>query len=260
MAKWTKKSAIRELKALIKKIDDLKEEKRLSESHTRWLMNTYSIIEDVFGENSKYYQNFINLSWKKNGSFFIFPSFDLNERVEQVHNKEYIRQLDTAKGILMAALDELDRSELNDVYDGKNTGPESSLILSLINLAEKKLRKIIRKIPTKEREIQDAFEDLLIAADIPYSRETTKIEYSSKTYIPDFVIDKIDFAIEIKFCSNVTKEKEFIAQINDDIMAYQTKYSNLMFIVYDLGFIRDIDRFSNSFEQNQNVIIRIIKH
>lgn len=261
MAKWTKRLAIKELRALIRKIDNLKEEKRFSENHTSWLLNTSSFLEDVFGKNSRYYQNFINLSWKKTGTFFFspFPIGDLNESIEREHNKEYIRQLDMAKGILTAALVKLDRSELDDVYDGKNTGPESNLILNVINLVEKKLRKLIHKRPTLESDIQTAFENLLISADIPYSREAMRVEYSSKNYIPDFVIDKIEFAIEIKFCSNEKKEKELIAQINDDILAYQTKYSNLMFIIYDLGFIRDIERFSNSFEQNQNVIIRIIK-
>ena len=33
-----------------------------------------------------------------------------------------------------------------------------------------------------------------------------------------------------------------------------------MFIVYDLGFIRDIYRFSEDFEDNEEVIIRVVKH
>jgi len=261
MAKWTKTSALKELRALIGKIDNLKEKKRFSESHTRWLLNTSSVIEDVFGKNSRFYQNFINLRWQKTGTFFLPPfSLDFNDGLEEVHNEEYIRQLDMAKGILHAAMDELERFKLDEVYDGKNTGPESNLILDIINLVEKKLRKMIRPKPNHEKEIQIAFENLLIATGIPYSRETKKIEYSSKTYIPDFVIDKIEFAIEIKFCSNETKEKELIAQINDDILAYQTKYKNLMFIIYDLGFIRDVERFLYPFEKNQNVILRVIKH
>lgn len=161
---------------------------------------------------------------------------------------------------MQAASDHLKRADLASVYQGKNTAPESSAILKIINIAERKLRKIIRGTPSREKEIQDAFENLLIGADIPYSRETEKIEYSSKTYTPDFTIQKIDLAIEIKLCASKDREKEIIAEINDDILAYQTKYGNLFFIVYDTGFIRDIDRFVSSFEENQNVIVKVIKH
>ena len=56
------------------------------------------------------------------------------------------------------------------------------------------------------------------------------------------------------------REKEIITEINDDILAYQTKYGNLLFVVYDVGFIRDIDRFIDSFEKSTNVIVRVVKH
>ena len=56
------------------------------------------------------------------------------------------------------------------------------------------------------------------------------------------------------------REKELPEEINDDILAYQTKYQNLLFIIYDLGYIRDVDRFSSSFEEHENVTIRVVKH
>ena len=71
---------------------------------------------------------------------------------------------------------------------------------------------------------------------------------------------KIDLAIDIKLCSRDGREKEIIAEINDDIMAYQTKYGNLLFVIYDIGFIRDIERFADSFEIQRNVIVRVVKH
>ena len=108
--------------------------------------------------------------------------------------------------------------------------------------------------------MQDAFENLLIVADIPYSRESEHIEYSSKTYIPDFVIEMIDLTIDMKLCSRDGREKEMISEINDDIMAYQTKHANLLFLVYDVGFIRDVDRFVGAFHENTRVIVRVIKH
>jgi hypothetical protein len=131
--------------------------------------------------------------------------------------------------------------------------------LKVINLAEHKLRKTIRNLPAREREIQDAFENLLIGADVPYSRETDRIEYSSKTYTPDFSIARADLAIEVKLCNRKEREKEIIAEINDDVLAYGTKYGNMVFIVYDTGFIRDVERFATHFENQEGVVVRVVK-
>ena len=132
--------------------------------------------------------------------------------------------------------------------------------MRVIALAERKLRKGIRAVPEKEREVQDAFETLLIGADIPHSREGESIEYSSKKYIPDFTIDRADLAIDLKLCAAATHEKSIIAEINDDILAYGTKYGNLLFVVYDCGFIRDTDKFSGVFESSGAVYVRVVKH
>jgi len=162
--------------------------------------------------------------------------------------------------MLLGAKDYLKKHNISEVYEGKDTPPESSAILKVINIAERKLRKVIRDVPKEEKNIQDAFENLLIGGDIPYSREAETIEYSSKKYIPDFTISQIDLAIEVKFCARNRREKEIISEINDDILAYQKKFGNILFVVYDTGFIRDIDKFIDTFEENQNVVVRVIKH
>ena len=43
-------------------------------------------------------------------------------------------------------------------------------------------------------------------------------------------------------------------------MLYKTKYNNIIFLIYDLGVIRDIDEFKGSFESYENVVLIIIKH
>ena len=66
-------------------------------------------------------------------------------------------------------------------------------------------------------------------------------------------------AIEVKLCNREGREKEIIGEINDDILAYKTKYGNVLFIVYDLGFIRDVDRFVSSFEDQEGVVVNVVK-
>lgn len=263
---WTKESALVELDKLTDETKILVGHKRLSEEHIRWIMKTTSFLKDIFGEDSDYYQTFTALSWRHEGQAIVGgparPQESMNPQLglDRINNEAYREHLQIARGVLLATKDELERKDLSSVYKGKDTGPEASILLRVLNLAEHKLRKLVRNIPTGEVEVQDSFENLLIGADIPYSRETESIEYSTKTYKPDFVVSKADLAIDMKLCSKKDREKDIIAEINDDILAYQTKYGNVVFIIYDLGVIRDIDRFVGNFQEHEGVIVRVVKH
>jgi hypothetical protein len=260
MAKWTKEIALVALQGLAAEADNLKAHQRYSTEHTRWIFSVRRLFEEVFGESSAYCLTFAQLTWDERSTFVISPGrVNPQAAVEQRHQEAYQRQLDTAKGILIAAQDELKQSELEDIYKGKNTPSESSAILKIQHLAEHKLRKAMRVQPTREREVQDAFETLLIGADLEYSRETDSIEYSSKTYTPDFSFLRLDLALEVKICNRSGREKEIIAEINDDILAYGQKYGNQFFVIYDLGFIRDVDRFGRHFEEQEGVVVRVVK-
>jgi len=164
----------------------------------------------------------------------------------------YVEDVTGALSEIIGALESLPELKLSQET-------RASDILNLINLARTKLRRVIRERPENEKQVQNAFETLLIGANIPYSRETDSIEYSSKTYVPDFSLPSFDLALEIKFCSNEEREKRVIPEINDDIVAYRTKYRNAIFIVYDLGFIRDVERFRSSFELSPNVFVEVVK-
>ena len=264
--KWTKEAATKELNTLAIQAEELKAHTRNSSEHIQWLVKTRRFLREVFGDNSEYYETFCSLPWKRKGSFSVggpaFPGETANPQrgITRVHQEAYMEHLEVAKGLLFAAKEELVSSEIEEVYKGKDTPPEASLLMKIFSTIEYKLRKLIRDTPDNERVIQDALENLLIGADIPYSRESDSIEYSSKTYISDFSIPKADLAIECKFCARSSREKEMIAEINDDILAYKTKYGNILFVIYDIGIIRDIDRFIGNFETQEGVIVKIIKH
>jgi hypothetical protein len=262
---WTKEAALAELRTLAEQSKGLEPVRRHSEEHTRWAIRVLNVLEEVFGRKSRYYLSFAALGWSETGSFIIGGpgdregSWNPAAAVEKRHQAAYVRDLGMARGILLAAADHLERADLTSVYEGKDTPPESSLIVKVINLAGPSLRKVIRSTPKTEKEVQDAFENLLVGAQIPYSRESDRIEYSSKTYAPDFTLSAIDLAIDIKLCREPGREKTIIPEINDDILAYQTKYGNILFVVYDVGQIRDVERFAASFERHQNVVVRVVK-
>lgn len=256
MKNWDKEDALIALDKLVTEISELKNEGRHSSNHMRWVANTLRILREIFGENSTYYQTFKYFSWQETGQM-VFQALDIESAIEYRHNEAYQNQLEQAKGLILASRDHLEQSEISEVYEGQNTGPEASDLIQIINLGEQKLRKLFRQTPKTEKEVQDKYEDLLIANSIVYSKEFPSIEYSSKKYIPDFSIEKLSLAIEIKLCKK--DEKPLIAQINDDILAYKTKFKNLIFLIYDLGQIRDIDLFKQSLEQNDDIIVQIVK-
>jgi hypothetical protein len=255
MARWTKDAAIDELRRLIAEIDTLTQVRRFSRQHSRWLAQTLRFLEDIFGTPSLYYQLIVNFRWSRTEE--PIGMGPLITEIERQNQQTYVHQLDTARGLLEAALKELEKSStIEDVYKDEGT----SDFVKILTLVERKLRKVVRKQPQLESTVQDAIEDLLVGAGIEYSRGTDSIEYSSKTYKPDFSLRKLDLAIEVKLSNRDSREKEIIAEINDDILAYKTKYGNILFVVYDLGFIRDVEQFAAQFEQHQGVMVRVIKH
>ena len=135
---------------------------------------------------------------------------------------------------------------------------------NISNFFKSKLRASIFTVPEKEVEVQNALELLLIGRGlnkgIDYDRETGKFEYSGKEYIPDFILPKLKLCIEVKLLKD-GKRSRIIDEINADITAYSTKYERLLFVVYDLGFIRDENEFRRDIENaGENIKVLIIKH
>jgi len=137
-------------------------------------------------------------------------------------------------------------------------------IVGLTNFLQANLRKAIFETPKKEKDIQNAIEQLLIGKGltkgINYDRETGRVKVSIKESIPDFIFPKLDLALEVKFSTTKDKSKTIVDEINADIRAYTKKYSNLLFLVYDLGSIRDEDEFKNGIVNKTNINVIIVKH
>lgn len=256
MTSWNNSNATEYLNELINEIPQIRKTGRKSKEHLRWLSNVLVFLEDVFGKKSLFYQGISQLSWSNTGNMLITDPHNYDYEVSQKHNSACLKDLEQANGILLSAQDQLKRKNIRDVF--VETGEQTNELIKLLKIAEHKLRKVIREIPKSEKEIQDKFEDVLIGSEIQYFREYPHIEYSSKQYIPDFSFIEQNLAIEIKLCKE--SERKLIAQINDDILAYKTKFNNLIFVIYDLGNIRDVETFKESFEKQENVFIQIVKH
>lgn len=135
---------------------------------------------------------------------------------------------------------------------------------NLENLINKRFRSMFRNVPLKEREVQDKLEDLFLANNydkgIDYDRETGKFNFSGREYIPDFIVPKLNLCIEIKLIKEANKKSKIIEEINADITAYSKQYERILFIVYDIGIIRDEIEFKRDIEASGNIKVLLIKH
>ena len=145
-----------------------------------------------------------------------------------------------------------------------NLGLKESEIENLKNFLQSNLRKAIFDEPKNEIEIQDTIETIFISKGYTkgqdYDRETGRVKYSNKEFIPDFIIFKLSLAVEIKLCKNKDKSKKIVDEMNTDLLGYGKKYSNVLFIIYDIGTIKDEDEFKKDFNDKEGVSVIIVKH
>jgi hypothetical protein len=127
-----------------------------------------------------------------------------------------------------------------------------------------RLRTAVFSSPEKECEIQDAVEKLLIGRGLQkgqdYDREVGRVKISAKEVVPDFIIMKLDLALELKLVNRASRVREVVDEINADIAAYSKRYRALLFIVYDLGYIRDELEFRADLERSGNISVIVVKH
>lgn len=136
-------------------------------------------------------------------------------------------------------------------------------IADLIEKLEKSLRKVIFEIPKKEFDVHNAVEQLLAGTNYEnkFSRDSEVIVISGRTYKkPDFVFNELNLALEVKLCNSKDDVKNIIEEMNADIIPYTKKFGNVIFLVYDLGFILDVDDFVSDYHNRfSNIRVIIVK-
>jgi hypothetical protein len=117
---WTTKSAIKELEELIARAHSVADEGKASPAFMRWYLRAVAFLDEVFGGGSKYRLLFKALSFQASGPFFI-QEWDIQEALEERNHQAFVDDLNRSIGIFQAAVDELHRKPLADVYHGKDT-------------------------------------------------------------------------------------------------------------------------------------------
>lgn len=126
---------------------------------------------------------------------------------------------------------------------------------------ERALRPAFRDVqPKSEKEVQDAIENILNALGVRFTRERDVTSVAGKYYKPDFVIESLDLAIEVKLAKSGNGVAKIQEDLNADISGYRTKWKNLLFVIYDLGVIVDPYKFQTDNIQLFGISVRVIKH
>ncbi len=134
---------------------------------------------------------------------------------------------------------------------------------NLDNLISKNFRKMFHESPSIEKTVQDTLENLFIANNknkgIDYDREAGKFMFAGREYIPDFIVPTLKLCIEVKLLKDKSRKSKLIEEINADITAYSKEYERILFVIYDLGYIRDEIEFKRDIEASGNIKVIIIK-
>jgi hypothetical protein len=143
--------------------------------------------------------------------------------------------------------------------------PKSERVIEIADFLQANLRRGVIERPERERDVQNAIEQLLIGRGLEkgtdYDREVGRVKVSSKEVIPDFVLPQLDTAVEVKLLRDPLTLGRVIDEINADIQAYAQKYHSIVFVVYDAaGVIRDGTEFRRDLEAVEGVKVVLVKH
>ena len=95
---------------------------------------------------------------------------------------------------------------------------------------------------------------------IDYDREVGRVKVSIKEVVPDFILPKLSMALEIKLAKTDAKARQIVDEIYANIQSYGKLYSQILFVAYDLGTIRDVVEFTRDLQTTQGVEVIVVKH
>ncbi|NVM29173.1 MAG: hypothetical protein HWN65_10050 [Candidatus Helarchaeota archaeon] len=156
-----------------------------------------------------------------------------------------------------------DKSTESNFFEIINRRQADKNFFKIIKDIKKNYRKMFKKKPTTELDVQDKLEIFLSVKEYGFNREKERVSFSSKSFEPDFTNEKLKAAIEVKFINNKEKIKSSIESMSADITPYSKIFKRILFLVYDIGGnIRDIDEFTKDFIKDGAILIRciVIKH
>jgi hypothetical protein len=137
---------------------------------------------------------------------------------------------------------------------------EARQTIDIVDAVNRSLRPIFKEPPADERAVQDAMETILRPLGIDYHREKERAAVGATTFIPDFTVQDLDLAIEVKLANEKHGEAQIQHELAEDVAGYRTRWKRLLAVVYDCGVIRDPERMRRENEKHFGVTVVIVKH
>jgi len=135
---------------------------------------------------------------------------------------------------------------------------------NLRDFIQSNLRRAVFGVPDKEIDVQNGIEALIVgrgmAKGTDYDRETGRVKTSGKESVPDFIFPNLKLCLEVKLSKSIDKLRAIVDEVNADIRAYGTFYERQLYILYDLGTIRDEAEFKRDLEDAPGVSVVVVKH
>ena len=134
----------------------------------------------------------------------------------------------------------------------------------IAEIIEGRFRTQFTDPPENEKYVQEQLRKFLDAQGyrkgIDYERESGRVMFAGKEYIPDFVLKHSNSVIEVKILKDKGHKSRMIEEMNADYSAYTKEYDSIIYLVYDLGIIPDVQVLKRDFEAKGNVKVIVIKH
>ena len=152
------------------------------------------------------------------------------------------------------------------VYEHMEKNPDflrsqSREAIDIESSIERALRPSFRgSPPNNEREVQDAIENILNTLGVEFTRDKDIATVGPRGFKPDFVVDSMSLAIEVKLATTTHSAKSVQEEIAADVSAYKTKWKRLLVVVYDNGVINDPYQMRRDNMKHFGVSIVIVKH
>lgn len=107
--------------------------------------------------------------------------------------------------------------------------------IDIVDAINRSLRPAFKDLPKSEREVQDEVEQILRVLGTDYVRDKEVAPVGPTFFKPDFTVNLLDLAIEVKFAKDTHGASEVQREIAEDVAGYRTKWKHLLVVVYDLN-------------------------
>jgi hypothetical protein len=136
----------------------------------------------------------------------------------------------------------------------------STEAIDIVAGIERALRPAFKEPPETEKQVQEAIATILRALGIDFHREKERAAVGPTTFIPDFTVEELSLAIEVKLAKPGHPEAQVQRELAQDVTAYRTRWNHLIAVVYDCGVISDPEQLRRENMKHFGVTVVVVKH